>query len=146
MRTFLVLPFLLGCASQGTTHPGAWIEAEVKEILSAQEAAWNRGDIEGFMQGYDRSADLTFAAAGRVTKGWQETLDRYRKNYDTPEKMGRLRFEDLKVYPIAADAALLLGRWTLEGPPKRPTGLFTLLFRKKPEGWRIVLDHTSSAP
>lgn len=145
MKTILLALALALASCQSIYHcprPGL----AILQIIQQQEAAWNRGDLEAFMAGYDRSPELSFVAGGNVTKGWQETLDRYKKSYDTKEKMGRLRFEDLKVEAIGNDSALVLGKWIVETQDKEPSwGHFTLLFRKKVEGWRIVLDHTSSA-
>lgn len=143
-RAALVCWLLAGCASTPAAPLSALAETEIRAVLAAQEAAWNRGDLEAFMEGYEKSAGLTFAAGGNVTRGWKETLDRYRQGYSDREKMGRLRFQDLEFYPHGAESAVVLGRWLLEGP-KRSGGLFTLLFRKTSAGWRIVLDHTSSA-
>jgi ketosteroid isomerase-like protein len=116
----------------------------VRAVLEAQEAAWNAGDIEGFMDGYWRHRDLRFASGGTVTTGWLSTLERYQVRYETPQKMGRLAFTDLDVTVLGSDAALVFGRWALERAEDRPAGLFTLLFRKTDRGWVIVHDHTSA--
>jgi uncharacterized protein (TIGR02246 family) len=115
----------------------------VRAVLDAQEAAWNRGDIEGFMDGYARSPKTTFVSGDEVTRGWQTVRDRYAKKYDNREKMGKLTFSEVEITPLGDDAALVLGSWSLQRKDDRPHGKFTLLFRRLPEGWRIVLDHTS---
>jgi ketosteroid isomerase-like protein len=120
-------------------------DAEIRSIMRAQVAAWNRGDVDGFMQAYARSAATEFVSGDRVTRGWQTVRDRYRKKYDTREKMGKLTFSDLKVTPLSPDSALVLGRWKLIGKKDRPHGIFTLIFRRSLAGWRIVHDHTSTA-
>ena len=117
----------------------------IKKVLATQSAAWNRGDVEGFMEGYARTPGLRFASGGTVTYGWQETLDRYKQHYPDRATMGTLTFSDLDVNILAPDAALVFGRWRLHTDKGEPNGLFTLLLRKADGEWRIVADHTSSA-
>ena len=120
-------------------------QATIRAVLDAQAAAWNRGDLEGYMDGYERSPDIVFVSGDRINHGWQAVLDRYKRSYDTREKMGRLTFSDLDITVLSKDAALVLGRWHLKRAKDEPHGTFTLLFRKTKAGWRIVHDHTSSA-
>ena len=117
----------------------------IQDVLDTQVAAWNRGDLDGFMTGYWHSPDLTFFSGKDVTSGWQATLDRYRKLYqgEGPDKMGTLSFSDLEIDLLGPDSAFVRGRWKLVTSKEPLGGLFTLLFKKKPEGWRIVHDHTS---
>ena len=119
--------------------------AAVRAVLDAQAAAWNRGDIETYMDGYARSADTVFVSGDRVTRGWQTVLERYKKAYDSREKMGTLTFSDVEINMLSKDAAIVLGRWHLQRSKDEPHGRFTLLFRKTTAGWKIVHDHTSSA-
>jgi ketosteroid isomerase-like protein len=119
--------------------------ADVQAVLRAQEAAWNRGDIDGFMNGYARSNDTTFVSGGKVTRGWQTVRDRYKKKYDTREKMGTLTFSDLHVTVNAPDAANAIGKWQLRRAHDTPHGRFNLLFKRTADGWRIVRDETTSA-
>lgn len=119
--------------------------AAIRAVLDAQVAAWNRGDIEGFMDGYARSPDIVFISGDSLTHGWQTVFDRYKKGYDTREKMGTLQFSDLDVKIVSKDAAVVIGRWQLTREKDTPKGRFTLIFRRRSEGWRIVHDHTSSA-
>ncbi len=114
----------------------------IRKVMDDQAAAWNRGDIEGFMQGYWKSEKLTFVSS-RVTRGWQQTLDNYKRSYDTREKMGTLTFSDLEITILSKDVALVLGSWSLKRANDAPGGKFTLIFRKFKEGWRVVHDHTS---
>jgi ketosteroid isomerase-like protein len=116
---------------------------EIRAVMSAQVAAWNRGDIDGFMNGYARSAETEFVSGDKITRGWQTVRDNYRKKYDSREKMGVLKFSEIKVTPLASDAAIVLGRWQLARQKDKPHGTFTLVFRRTPAGWRIVHDHTS---
>jgi beta-aspartyl-peptidase (threonine type) len=130
--------FLLFDASAENTPSQA-----IQAILDAQVAAWNHSDIDGFMAGYAASEKTTFVSGDEVTLGWKTVRDRYAKKYDSPEKMGKLEFSALTITPLCDDAAMVLGSWSLERKQDQPHGKFTLLFRKLPEGWRIVLDHTS---
>ena len=117
-------------------------QTAIRKVMEDQAAAWNRGDIEGFMQGYWKSEKLTFVSS-RVTRGWQQTLDNYKRSYDTREKMGTLTFSDLEITVLSKDAALVLGSWSLKRANDAPGGKFTLIFRRFKEGWRVVHDHTS---
>ena len=119
--------------------------AAIRAVLDAQATAWNRGDIDGYMDGYDRSPHTVFVSGDRVTRGWQPVLERYKKAYDSREKMGVLTFSDVEITMLSKDAAIVLGRWHLKRSQDEPHGRFTLLFRKTKAGWRIVHDHTSSA-
>ena len=121
------------------------IKTAIREVLDAQAAAWNRGDIEAYMDGYDRSPDTEFVGGDTITRGWKTVLDRYKQRYNTREKMGTLTFSDLEFTILGKDAALVLGRWRLKRTSDEPHGTFTLLFRKTKAGWKIVHDHTSSA-
>jgi ketosteroid isomerase-like protein len=116
---------------------------EIREVMANQTAAWNRGDIDGFMEGYARSGRTEFVSGDKVTYGWQTVRDRYKKKYDRRDKMGTLTFSEIKVTPLGAETALVLGRWKLTRRSDHPHGIFTLLFRHIPAGWRIVHDHTS---
>lgn len=119
--------------------------AAIRAVLEAQAAAWNRGDLEAYMDGYARTDDTVFVSGDRVTRGWQTVLERYKKAYDSREKMGVLTFSDLEITILSKDAAIVLGRWHLQRSKDEPHGRFTLLFRKTKSGWKIVHDHTSSA-
>src|SRR5436189_619335 len=117
-------------------------DAEIRAVMSSQAAAWNRGDIDGFMAGYARSDATEFIAGDKLTLGWQTVRDRYKKKYDSRQKMGTLTFSELKITLLSGDAALVIGRWRLVRKKDRPHGRFTLLFRRVSDGWRIVHDHT----
>jgi ketosteroid isomerase-like protein len=117
----------------------------IRAVIDAQAAAWNRGDLEGYMDGYERSSNTEFVGGDTITRGWQTVLDRYRRNYNSREKMGVLTFSELEISILSKDAALVLGRWHLKRANDEPHGTFTLLFRKTNAGWRIVHDHSSSA-
>ena len=117
----------------------------VRAVLDAQVAAWNRGDIDGFMEGYRRGSETTFVSGDTVTRGWQTVLDRYKKSYDSREKMGTLSFLEIEIRPLNRNAAIASGRWQLVRAADTPHGGFTLILRRTREGWRIIHDHTSSA-
>jgi len=119
------------------------IATEIRKVMDDQSAAWNKGDIDGFMAGYWKSDRLTFISGTDVTRGWQPTLERYKKGYDSRAKMGVLKFSDLEFTVLSKDAAVVLGSWALTREKDNPHGKFTLTFRKFKEGWRIVMDHTS---
>ncbi len=119
---------------------------EITALLTNQAAAWNRGDIDGFMQGYAPIAGLRFASGDAVTYGWDQTLARYKQRYPDKTAMGTLAFTELIVTELAPDAALVFGRWRLTREKDAPHGLFTLTLKKTAAGWRIIQDHTSSAP
>ena len=120
-------------------------EQAIRGVLDAQVAAWNRGDLAGFMEGYWKSPDLTFSSGGDQTRGWQATLDRYRKRYQGEgREMGKLSFSGVVIEPLGPDGAFVRGRWQLVRSKDKPGGIFTLVFRRLPEGWRIVHDHTSN--
>ena len=118
---------------------------QIEHVLTEQAAAWNRGDIPSFMEGYAKIPTLRFASGGKVTYGWQETLDNYKLRYPDRSAMGMLTFSDLEITILSADCALVFGRWHLQTDKGEPHGLFTLLWRKTEAGWRIVADHTSAA-
>ena len=120
--------------------------AAVRAVLDAQRDAWNRGDIEGYMDGHARSDETSFISGDTITSGWQTVHDRYKRNYGSREKMGTLTFSEIETTVLSADAAMTTGRWHLKRTADEPHGRFTLIFRRTKQGWRIVHDHTSSAP
>ena len=144
----LLFPFFLGLIlavnlfAQNSSRD-ARIAGEIRKVMDEQTAAWNRGDVAGFMQGYWNSPQLKFVSGDTVTLGWQPTLERYQKNYDSRAKMGTLTFSDLEITVLSKDAAVVLGNWALQREKDNPKGKFTLIFRKFKDGWRIVHDHTS---
>ena len=122
-------------------------ESAIKHVLTAQQDAWNRHDLDAFMSGYWNSPELTFFSGGKETRGWQATLERYRATYDSPgHAMGKLDFSDLRIEMLGPEAAFVRGAWHLAMPEgKNPQGRFTLIFRKFGDGWKIIHDHTSAA-
>lgn len=140
MRKFLL--FLLLALPLFAQSPAA----AVKKVLDAQTESWNSGDLEAFMRGYWHSPQLTFYGNGSVTHGWEQTLERYKKTYQSSGKeMGHLDFPEFTIQALGPESALARGRWHLRFKDgKEATGMTTLVLRKLPEGWRIVHDHSSS--
>lgn len=139
----------LAAQSVGTTPQTTAVTegAAIRAVLNSQVAAWNRHDLEAFMAGYWHSKDLTFFSGGTATSGWDGALERYRRSYQAAGKeMGVLSFSDLQIEMLGSDSAFVRGRFHLVmSDGKKPEGLFTLVWRKFPEGWRIIHDHSSSA-
>jgi|SRR5581483_1050489 len=148
MRYFWLIPLLLSCCFPALTFAqNSSVNSAVNSVLQQQVDAWNRHDLEGFMSGYWNSPDLIFFSGAQETSGWQATLDRYRARYQSQgQQMGKLEFSDLNIQALSPDAAYVLGEFHLTMPDgATPHGLFTLIFRKFPDGWKIVHDHTSAA-
>ena len=146
-----VLTLAAGAVSQNTSVMNINDEIrkslEVAKVLGSQMKAWNDHDLDGFMKGYWKSPELTFFSGGTERHGWQETMDRYKATYQSPgHEMGQLEFANMRTEMLGPEAAFVRGEWHLTMPDgKSPHGLFTLIFRKFPDGWKIVHDHTSSA-
>jgi ketosteroid isomerase-like protein len=119
----------------------------IERILRKQQDAWNRHELEGFMTGYWNSSELTFFSGAKEHDGWQATMDRYLATYGSAgHEMGQLEFSGLRIMVPCQDWAFVRGSWKLTmSHGKPPQGLFTLVFRKFPDGWKIVHDHTSAA-
>ncbi len=132
--------FLVAVLTQPITE-----QAAIQHVLDQQAAAWNKGDLVGFMKGYIPSDELTFFSGNNKTKGWKATLERYQKRYQADGKeMGKLTFDEISIDLLGNEHALVRGRFRLQFAKDNPTGIFTLILRKTPAGWRIVHDHTSS--
>jgi ketosteroid isomerase-like protein len=140
--SFLAAAIIGSTSAQTQTGTPA---AEIQRVIRAQESAWNRGDIEAFMNGYWRSDETVFISGDEVTRGWQKVLDRYKTKYSDRAKMGTLTFSDLEITSLISDSAVALGSWKLKRANDEPHGRFTLIFRKFPDGWKIIHDHTSAA-
>ena len=147
MRDFLGLLGLIATLAvvamgQGGGQAGP---VAVRKVIEKQQAAWNRQDLEGFMAGYWNSLGLTFFSGAHESKGWQAALDRYKKSYQgAGHEMGKLEFANLRIEMLGPDSAFVRGEFHLTmSDGKTPHGLFTLVFRRFPEGWRIVHDHSA---
>ncbi len=130
--------------------------AEIKKVMDAQEYAWSKGDLDGFMKGYWKSDKLKFISKNGVTYGWQNTYDRYKKAYPNKEAMGSLKFEIISIEsfadenfhainanPMKNKTYMVVGKWRTYDTPKAARGYFTLIFKKIEGNWVIVSDHTS---
>jgi ketosteroid isomerase-like protein len=116
----------------------------IHAMLRAQQTAWNRGDVDAFLVGYWRSPQLSFSGSSGVARGWDGVLARYKRNYPDRAAMGQLDFSELEFRFLGPDAALVLGRWHLKRDKDDIGGVFTLVWQRFPDGWKIVHDHTSA--
>jgi ketosteroid isomerase-like protein len=143
---FFFLAFAPAARAQTSTlKTASQLELDVIKVLLRQEAAWNRGDIDVFAEGYKNSPDTLFINT-QIQRGYDSMLAAYRHNYPTKESMGTLAFSDPEVHPLGNDFAVCLGRFHLERSKKNggnADGLFSLVLEKTPVGWKIVLDHTT---
>lgn len=135
----------LGLAAEGS--PGQAVQgADVQAIgavLHEQVAAWNSGDIPAFMRGYWKSDDTEFVSDRGILQGWNDVLQRYEKSYPNRAAMGHLTFSGLEVHLLCPGSAYVIGKYRLDRASDHPQGVFTLIFRKFAEGWKIVNDHTT---
>ena len=147
MRTAIFIAVLAFCPVAVFSQNLSEQVTAVQKILEQQETAWNRHDLPSFMAGYWHSDGLTFFSGATALSGWEATLQRYQKRYQSEgHEMGKLEFSDLNIQILGPEAAFVRGGWKLTtSDGQTPHGLFTLVFRKMPEGWKIVHDHTSAA-
>src|SRR5262245_15423055 len=142
----ICVPIILG--APGVCGESTDADAEkkaIQKVLDDQVAAWNRGDLEAFMAGYWKSDELSFYSGKDKTLGWKATLERYRKRYQAEGKeMGKLTFSELQIDLLGPDAAYVRARWHVEMKKETLQGLFTVIFKKSADGWRVVHDHTSA--
>lgn len=134
---------LAACTAAEPPAPAAE-EAAIRRVIADMEAAWNRGDFRGYMQGF-KNPDVVFVSRGRFQRDWQGTLDHYIRDYGgRPERRGRLHFFDIRVELLGPDAAQLISRYRLDGGERPQDGINTRLFRKVDGRWVIALNHVSS--
>jgi ketosteroid isomerase-like protein len=150
-----VLPLLMLVAFLGLflTHDARSVEqtgasterdrVAITKVLDEQQSSWNAGDVGTFMKGYWNSPELTFAGSGGIARGWEAVVARYKREYPNQAAMGQVNFSDVEVRFLGPDAALVLGQWHLHRGSGDIGGVFSLVFQRFPEGWRIVHDHTS---
>jgi ketosteroid isomerase-like protein len=139
----LLTLFPLGVVGKPTEERRTDREAIVA-VLNAQQTAWNRGDVDAFVVGYWHSPDLTFSGSNGVSRGYDGVLARYKKNYPDKKTMGELNFSELEFHFLGLDAALVLGQWHLKRESGDIGGVFSLVWQRFPEGWKIIHDHTSA--
>lgn len=117
---------------------------EIAQLLNTQADAWNKGDLEKFMETYWKSEKLTFSSGGKTTYGWKATLENYRKSYAPPNDMGKLKFDHLDIIRIETNSALVLGQWHLKMKDEsNRDGNFSLVVKRLSDGWKIIHDHSS---
>jgi len=132
----LLFGILIGCSNAQ--------ENEIQDLLLMQQFAWNEGNIDSFMQGYLMSDSLRFVGSGGEVRGWHSTLERYKRNYPTPEAMGTLQFDLHEIRLLGQNHAMIYGSYTLQRTDSQSNGLFTLIALDTSSGWRIIHDHTSA--
>jgi uncharacterized protein (TIGR02246 family) len=132
--------------AQSSPDSRAKDRAAITQLLSTQQVAWNKGDIDAFMTAYWNSPDLTFSGASGVQRGFDAVRARYKKVYPDQSTMGQLDFSDLEFHFIGSEGALVLGHWHLTRDKDKGDigGVFSLVWQRFPEGWRIIHDHTSA--
>lgn len=145
MHTFLLILAIAitavtggGCSGTTPSDP----QADIRAVIDTQVEAWNRGDIEAYLDTYIRSPALVFASRGTFSRGWDPLLERYRVSYPQGE-MGTLRIDGVEIHMIGNDDAWLIGSWWLDKGEATPHGVFTLVLRRTDDGWKIVHDHSS---
>lgn len=146
-RLVLILAFAvtLVCIPGTTQSQKTWSSDQglIEGVLSAQQKAWNQGDVDEFMKGYWQSEELTFSGSNGTSRGFNAVRERYHRNYPDRQTMGKLDFSTLEFHFLGKDGALVLGRWHLTREKGDVGGVFSLVFERFPEGWRIIHDHTS---
>lgn len=147
MRDFVLLFATIAAISVSSLgqDPVDSARASIRKVIEDQQTAWNQQNLEAFMAGYWNSPELTFFSGAHESKSWQAALDRYKKNYQgTGHEMGKLEFTNLRIEVLGPETAFVRGEFHLTmSDGKMPHGLFTLIFRKFPDGWRIIHDHSS---
>ena len=121
--------------------------ATIKQLLTNQQDNWNKGDVDAFMSAYWNSPELTFSGTGGIRRGFEAVRDRYKKSYPDRSAMGHLDFSELEFHFTGNDGALVLGHWHLTREKSGGGdigGVFSLVWQRFPEGWRIIHDHTSA--
>ena len=145
----LALAFSTGWAgAQSAADPHVKDRAAITQLITNQQLSWNKGDIDAFVEAYWHSPDLTFSGTSGVQRGYDAVLQRYKHSYPDRATMGRLAFSDLDFHFIGNDGALVLGHWHLTRDKDKGDigGVFSLVWQRFPEGWRIIHDHTSAVP
>ena len=140
MKTLFFFFLFLVTLSAAAQAPG---ETAIRTLLQQQTEAWNRGDLEGFMQTYWKSDSLMFIGKSGVTHGWQQTLDNYKRNYPDKAAMGTLSFDIIQVKPLSETYYYVTGKWMLQRTAGGLSGYYTLLVQRINGSWKIISDHSS---
>ncbi len=133
----LIVTFVTLCRAQSETA------IDIRRVLDSQSAAWNSGDIDGYMNGYWQSDSLLFTSGGNITRGFDSTKAKYKRKYNSKEAMGTLAFSAMEINELEENSAWVLGKWRLERATDSPHGIFTLVLKKISGVWKIIHDHTS---
>ena len=136
----LILLFTLFIASSTFAQTDAEDKAAILKIMKTQEKAWSANDLEGFMQGYWKSDSLKFYGSNGLTKGWQQTLDKYKKGYPTKEHSGTLNFKINDISKISENSYWVMGEYFLKRSVGDANGIFMIIFKKINGEWKIVAD------
>jgi ketosteroid isomerase-like protein len=143
----VVASVALAVAGCGAHSFGKKDDSAIRNLLGAQQQAWNSGNLDGYMAGYLKSDELVFTSEGLIRKGWDETYAKYRERYGTDRAtMGTLVFDIVSIQSLGGDGAIVLGRWKLTDTPEPGDGIFSVALRRTAKGWRIVHDHTTANP
>jgi len=140
MKTSLLFPFVIICVHLcAQSHD----EIMIRKVLDEQTNAWNRGDVNAFMQGYWKNDSLMFIGKNGINWGWQKTLENYKRSYPDTTAMGKLSFEILVVKKLSDQYYYVVGKWTLARKMGDLNGVYNLLFKKIHGRWLIIADHSS---
>lgn len=135
----LISLLLIGCNSNNFEND----KKEIMKVMDLQAQNWSNGNIEGFMDGYWKSDSLRFLGSRGLTKGWQTTLDNYKKAYPDKRAMGKLVFDYISFEPMNQKQMFVVGKWTLEREKDTLGGYYSLLWQKFGEEWKVIFDHTN---
>lgn len=140
------LVLLLGCTSvvAKNSSPLSPEMKEIRAVLEAQATAWNRGDLDGYMNGYAHDRATEMISGDRMTRGWKGIRSSYRKKFRSRQLMGHVSFPDVRITVLSSDSATAVGQWRIRRASGELHGTFSLLLRHRPEGWRIVRDYTTT--
>lgn len=148
---YLILIYLFSLASCNSPKNPALTDAQIqkdtediKAVLHQQAKDWSDASIDAFMEGYDKTPNLLFVGKSGITKGWQQTLDRYKVGYPSKDHTGKLTFDVLEVQPINAEVYILVGEFHLTRKVGKADGIFTLVFKKVDNQWKVISDHTTA--
>jgi ketosteroid isomerase-like protein len=139
---FFILFFVL-ISNSNAQQKKASEKEMIISVLMAQRNAWNRGDMEAYMEGYWKSDSLKFIGKSGIQYGWQKTLENYKKSYPDKTAMGQLEFTVIKVDLLSKSSAFMIGKWKLTREKDTPQGHFTLLWKKIDNKWKVTADHSS---
>jgi len=143
---FLCSILLVNCSNSSQKKLEIDIDVQkdlIQNVMHQQEKDWNNGDIDGFMQGYWKSDQLTFIGSKGIVKGWNTTLENYKQSYPNKEKMGKLTFDIIEIEILSSTSAFMIGKYSLQRATDKPEGYFNLLWKKIEGKWLICSDHTS---